>query len=291
MAGLGNQMFQYATARALAHRRHTRLLLDTSTYEAMAAIDTPRKYELDVYNIKGTIASSKELQKIQQPSSVKKMILKDIKHNVIKRDSKLWPYHERTTGYDSRVKWLPNNSYLVGWWQCPKYFESIRPALLKEFEPVKKPNKRNAELLKLVSSCSSVAIHVRRGDYVSNKHASSHHGLAPIDYYSQAIRYIEKQVPSARFIVFSDDLKWCRKELPLPKDSIFVEGNDGNKAYEDIRIMKNCKHAIIANSSFSWWGAWLNTNPSKIIIAPKEWFQNKQANDEIQIIPKDWKRL
>ena len=288
MGGLGNQMFQYAAGRALAQKRDTRLYLDTSGYESMAEGDTPRNYELDVYNITAEVAS---------PSILNKIVLDPANYTIFNKVArrlgigKVFILGERGSGYDEDVLGAPNNTYLSGWWQSDQYFRSIRDDLVREFEPRTKPDGKNAELLKSIQQVNAVSIHVRRGDYVQNAAANTFHGLAPIDYYSRAIKHIEKSVVEPHFFVFSDDLEWCKTELPLPQNTTYVEGNAGEKAFEDIRLMKHCKHNIIANSSFSWWGAWLNQNPTKIVVAPKIWFQNAQANSETDIVPAEWKRI
>jgi hypothetical protein len=289
MAGLGNQMFQYATARALALHRNTDVYLDITSYSNMADVDTPRSYELDVYNIKAHIASAEQLSSVL-PADARRTKYVDKLKEAAGRGS-IWTYLEKHHGYNLELFATPKNVYISGWWQCPKYFQDIRSHLLREFEPINAPNKKNAEYIKKAVSCNSISLHVRRGDYVSNKNASSHHGLAPIEYYTYAIEYFKKTIDSPVFFIFSDDLDWCKNNLPLPEGSIYVDGNEGTSAYEDIRIMKNCKHAVIANSSFSWWGAWLNSNPSKVVVAPKAWLQNEEANAQIDIIPEEWLRF
>lgn len=289
MAGLGNQMFQYATARALALHRNTDLYLDISSYMDMADVDTPRSYELDVYNINASIANDELLSSVLPTEAVRTKYV-DRWKEIVGRGS-IWTYLEKHHGYNPELLNTPKNVYISGWWQCPKYFQDIRSQLLKEFEPVNAPNEKNTDYIQKALSCNSISLHVRRGDYVSNKNAFSHHGLAPIEYYTLAIEHFKSTVDSPVFFVFSDDLDWCKNNLPLPEGSIYVDGNGGASAYEDIRIMRSCKHAVIANSSFSWWGAWLNNNPSKVVIAPRVWLQNEEANAQIDIVPEEWLRF
>lgn len=288
MGGLGNQMFQYAVGRSLATRHRTSLYLDISGYQQMAPEDTPRHYELDLYHIRAKLANENILKKVQTAESVigkRDKILRRIGRGNI------WTVLEAGSGYNDVFSVLPNNTYLLGWWQTPKYFDSIRHDLLKDFEPNQPISKKNESYLQDILDSESISIHVRRGDYISNSFAAAHHGSTTIKYYEKAIKHIQSNVSKPKFFVFSDDLAWCRKNLDLPKDSIYVSGNEGDDAYEDIRLMKNCRHNIIANSSFSWWGAWLNINTEKIVVAPKVWFENKTANKEVEIIPKDWLRL
>lgn len=203
----------------------------------------------------------------------------------------LWQIHELGPTLHPEIIEAPNSSYLVGWWQNEKYFEDIRDIILDEFTPKAAPSEANQKYLDEINKSNAVAIHVRRGDYVTNKNANVFHGLAPIDYYKQSIKYMQDKVGSPRFFVFSDDIAWCKENLPLGDDAVFVEGNSGKQAYEDIRLQQTCKHNIIANSSFSWWGAWLNDHKDKIVIAPKIWFQDQDANSKTQIVPEGWVRI
>jgi hypothetical protein len=142
-------------------------------------------------------------------------------------------------------------------------------------------------LLKRVSSNNSVSVHIRRGDYVSNPHASKFHGTKGLDYYEKAVERIAETVKNPELFVISDDIEWCKENLRLPYKTTHIDGNAG---FEDMHIMSHCAHNIIANSSFSWWAAWLNTNPDKVVIAPKKWFNDESINTE-DVVPKTWIRL
>lgn len=163
---------------------------------------------------------------------------------------------------------------LKGYWQNEKYFKDIRPILLKDFT-LKKKTKNFLKFKKLISGVNSVSIHVRRGDYVKRKVTGNYHGVLDLDYYRQAVEIIRKKVKKPRFFVFSDD----------PTISNF----SGLTNSEELILMSLCKHQIIANSSFSWWGAWLNRNPAKIVIAPQRWFRAKI--DDFEIVPQPWIKL
>ena len=288
MGGLGNQMFQYATARRLAHKRRTKLCFDLSVYSSMHPDDTPRHYDLDCYKISGSVATKEELAKML-PIDFQASLPYKIKRR-LKLDKRLRPLGEHSKAYFGTVLKVRDNSYLVGWWQNERYFWDIRGILLEEFQP-KKISAYTKGTLKQIVGCNAVALHIRRGDYITNKYAKKEHGLAPIKYYKSAISYLGKKTKNPRYFVFSDDLDWCKKNLSLPETSIFVDSTKANYPCEDIWLMQHCQHNIVANSSFSWWGAWLNENPKKIVIAPKAWFQNKQSNQETEIVPKSWIRL
>jgi len=288
MGGLGNQMFQYATARRLSQKHNASLRLDITVYNSMEERDTPRHFELDQYQISGKVASQEELA-MMLPQDFQAAMPFRAKRR-LGLDKRLRPLGESAKGLNSIVLKARDNTYLVGWWQNEGYFSDIRDILYDEFKPKKTSAYTNA-LLKQMDGEEAISIHVRRGDYVSNKHANKEHGLAPKDYYESAIKLLGGKVKNPRFYVFSDDLEWCRKNLNLGKDAVFVDGNGADRAYEDIYLMQHCRHNIVANSSFSWWGAWLNDNPDKIVIAPLQWFQNKQTNQETEIVPDSWMRL
>jgi Glycosyl transferase family 11 len=288
MGGLGNQMFQYATARRLSHQHNSPLRLDITVFDNMEARDTPRHFELEDYQIYGKVASQHELD-MMLPQDFQAGMPYRLKRR-LGLDNRLRPLGEGPKGLNGIVLRARDNTYLVGWWQNEGYFKDIRETLLREFTP-KKVSSYNKSLLKQMGGEETISIHVRRGDYVSNKHASKEHGLVSMSYYETAIAFVRGIVEKPRFYVFSDDLEWCRKNLNLGKDAIFVDGNGVDRAYEDIHLMQHCQHNIVANSSFSWWGAWLNVNPNKIVIAPKQWFQNKQTDQETEIVPASWTRL
>lgn len=288
MGGLGNQMFQYATAKRLAEKNTTYLRLDITGYQNMHKDDTPRQYELDKYKISGQVASAEELS-LMLPQDFRAST-----NYLVKRrlgiDKRLRPLGEHGKGFNSNILKARNNTYLIGWWQNEKYFADIRDKILGEFTP-KTVSQYSKRLIDDISANDSISIHVRRGDYVSNKFANKEHGLASVGYYQKSVNYLGQKIKSPRFFVFSDDLDWCKKSLKLGDSSVYVDGNGPDRAHEDIYLMQHCKHNIIANSSFSWWGGWLNDNPGKIVIAPKAWFQNKESNKDTEIVPGSWVRL
>ncbi len=288
MGGLGNQMFQYATAFSLARQHGTDVSMDLQFFENIAAVDTPREYELDCFQLK-----SRFLEQTKRPAEDDEAIylgrrgrLRQLKHRLGGHAWKI--YREPHHNFDSEVLNLPDWSYLIGYWQTEKYFTNIRKGLLKEFAFKDEPTGKNKELLEHIKSTESVSIHVRRGDYVSNEHASKFHGAKGLDYYEAALKPILKQVKEPQLFVFSDDPEWCKQNLKFRQDTVYAEGN--KKGHEDMRLMMRCKHNVIANSSFSWWGAWLNENPSKIVIAPKKWFNDPSINTN-DVIPESWIRV
>jgi hypothetical protein len=287
--GHSNQLFQYAAGRRLAHKLGVELYMDKWWFENVVDIDTPRFYELEDYNFPQRFIDRQDFALVKARSESLKAKL----YKLTKGRSKPRVKHirQRGNGFNKEILSLRDNVYLDGWWQDERYFKDIRPLLLKEIELKTKPNARNAKWLKQIKDSSSVSLHIRRGDYVENKLTNKFHGVIDSAYYQKALDYLVKTTGRKNFelFVFSNDINWCKQNLRFKYTTTFVDGN--NAGAEDMRLMKHCKHNIMANSSFSWWGAWLNQNPDKIVIAPKAWFKDKQANSETSIVPPDWIRL
>lgn len=280
--GLGNQLFQYAAGRSLAHRHQTNLVLDLSDFKNIPLGNTPRKFELDQYPIVARVASPEE-----------EASFRFYQGRVLRRVPFLprpwWHAREPHFQYDSNFSRLSDNVYLDGYWQSNLYFENIAPIIQSELQPLESPGKINQDLLDSMSQQNSVALHIRRGDYVSNIKAAIHHGVCSIDYYQKAINIIVEKVTNPYFYIFSDDLEWVKKNLAITLPVTYVGHNKGGQAFQDLRLISHCKHQIIANSSFSWWGAWLNSNPQKIVIGPKQWFLvNKNTST---LFPRGWHML
>lgn len=272
VGGLGNQMFQYAAARSLAERNNTNVILDLAWFnQEFDKGTTPRIYELKCFRLDLQTAKSKGTvrQKVQ---------LRLAKKHV-----------EPHFHYDPQFLKLPKNAVLSGYFQSEKYFANIRGILLEDFSWVKDVTGKNKDLFKQIENDkSSVSVHVRRGDYVSNESAAKFHGLTGVEYYRKAVALVEKKVNTPSLYVFSDDPEWCKKNLKFKQQTTYISHNtDGS---EDMRLMKACRHNIIANSSFSWWGAWLNENPNKIVLAPKQWFSHQESNTK-DVIPNSWLKL
>ena len=180
--------------------------------------------------------------------------------------------------------------YLQGYWQSERYFEQHADALRKVFAFRNAPTGPNADLARQIRQDVSVSLHVRRADYADCTRTRAFHGLCDPDYYLGAIEFIRRQVPRFRLFAFSDDPQWVASTLqPHHPDMVVVDHNRGDQSHNDMLLMSMCQHHIIANSSFSWWGAWLNPDPNKIVIAPRQWFA--EAPDTADLIPKSWIRL
>jgi len=283
IGGLGNQMFQYAAGRRVAITNKTELKLDVSGYNQQVGI-TPRKYMLDIFNIRASIATRQEIQFFTNQS--KNRIQRNfhrIKLTVLQRQYIL----QKSTHFTYDFLTIPDNSYLDGYWGSEKYFLDIGDIIRNDFTLKKNPDKVNSELIRYIKNCNSVSIHVRRNDYVKNQKTHDFHGVCGIRYYRKAVSVIMKKVRDPTFFIFSDDPDWCKAHLRFNYPTTHVTNNLGKNDCEDMRLMSECKHNIIANSSFSWWGAWLNNNPDKIVIAPKKWFRDSSIYTQ-DIIPDTW---
>jgi hypothetical protein len=282
--GLGNQMFQYSLGRNLSLKCHSDLYFDISLLEKNPPNITPRNYELNIFNIKAYIASSDLLKRV--PFLRKDAVCLGIRKRFT--GEPVFQYvKEKDPNFHDEILSLSDNVYLDGYWQSEKYFSEIVDIIRKEFSFVNPPSAINQELLEKIVGCNSVSVHIRRGDYVSNPKNMEIHGVLEIDYYMQALKLIRKNVKDLHVFVFSDDLSWVRNNLKTDFPLHFIGHNGAEKDYEDLRLMSNCKHHIIANSSFSWWGAWLCKNSDKIIYAPKKWFKTPDF-DARNLIPDSW---
>ena len=281
IGGLGNQMFQYAVGRSLAIANSCELKLDVSGFENYTLHNG---YELDIFNIKAGIANSKEVSRlVSKQSRLMRFVFRKLK---IKKSTH---FLEKSFTFDHNFFDAKPPVYLDGYWQSYKYFESIEPQLKQEFSLKNSISRLNLDISEQISSVNAVSVHIRRGDYVSNKHTNSVHGLCSLDYYRAAIQTITERVENPFFFIFSDDIAWIKDNLTTNSDTVYVDHNSGKQSYNDMYLMSLCQHHIIANSSFSWWGAWLGANAKKIVIAPKQWFVNDTVTNDL--IPKSLLRL
>jgi hypothetical protein len=280
MGGLGNQMFQYAIARNLAYKNNDEIKLDIRWYKKYGL----REYLLGHFNIIESYADSAEIQKIKRSKKGSPTIFRKLFLNLFSKNYLY--YKEEIFGYNTEIFKFKGNICLEGYWQSEKYFSDISDVIRNEFTLKTEPDEKNSKLLCQIKNCNAVALHVRRGDYLTNSVTSKILSTCSLDYYSRCIDIIAKKIDNSHFFVFSDDLKWSRDNIRPNFPTTYVSHNGPDKAHEDLRLMSQCKHFIIANSSFSWWGAWLSSNPNKIVLAPKRWF--KQNIDTKDLIPGGW---
>jgi hypothetical protein len=273
VGGLGNQMFQYACGYSVAKKNNTNLSLDTSWYIEKNSVVWTMTYELDRLNI----SYKKILNKYPLVNNKNHFINGFRKHYL--------PYIEKSMVFDDSIFSAGSNIVLDGYWQSEKYFIDYKTELQNEFTPI---NQIENDYLKQINDALSVSLHVRRGDYANHKQTNNFHGLMSLEYYNSAISLMQSRLGDRITIfIFSDDIEWCKQNIKTTANTIYVTGNDG---LTDMQLMAACQNNIIANSSFSWWGAWLNRNPNKIVVAPDKWFNDPKPNTK-DIIPRSWERI
>ena len=263
-------MFQYATGRSLALANGCELKLDTSAFDRYVIHSG---YALGAFNIAAGIASAAEVRKLAGSThKIPRMIFRKLG---MQGESY---FREKGFNFDPALLDRRTPVYIEGYWQSYKYFEKFSNLVRSELTLGEPPQGKNVELAQNIARENSVSVHVRRGDYVSNPVASSVHGFVGLAYYELALDCISREIDSPHFFVFSDDLSWARENLKFPGEVTFVDHNPGLAAYEDLRLMSLCKHHVIANSSFSWWAAWLSWMPGKKVFYPANWFSSKLHN-------------
>ncbi len=266
--GLGNQMFQYACGRALSLRNNDILSLVRSEYRG----DVVRTFSLANFTIKGETMAPDAVPKFSRLFAHLKQKL--TRNFYVGFDSNILKKHGQTV-------------YLDGYFQSEKYFQDFAAEIRQDFSLAVPFEGQAAEIAHTIKNDpNAVSLHVRRGDYLTHPDFG---GIVTREYYERAVSHIRKSLPSAKFYVFSDDIDWCRVTLPLGNNATFVSQPE-LKDYEEMILMSQAHHHIIANSSFSWWGAWLGNNPNKIVIAPSKW-SNLHENWYNDIIPSSWTRL
>lgn len=255
LGGLGNQMFQYAFGKSLAHKLKTELILDTRFLENRIPGMTFRKYTLDIF-------------------PVKCMLFSDIPKNALPEEFFLIE-EQKNMYYDASLfNSIDKDSYLTGYWQSWKYFQHIEGLIREELtfssavvsEPI-------ALLAEKMRKTSSISIHIRRTDYL--KPENTYIGVLPMSYYQHAIRYIQERVSNPIFYIFSDEPEWAMANFKTTSDTCFIRNN---KDTEDLYLMTQCRHNILANSTFSWWGGYLNVHKDKIVIIPEIWLIGRNTS-------------
>ncbi|EYS96939.1 alpha-1,2-fucosyltransferase [Cupriavidus sp. SK-4] len=282
IGGLGNQMFQYAAGRALARRLGVPLKIDSSGFA-----DYPlHNYGLHHFALKAVQAGDREIPSGRAENRWAKALRR------FGLGTELRVFRERGFAVDPEVMKLPDGTYLDGYWQSESYFAEMTQELRRDFQIATPPTSENAEwLARIGGDEGAVSIHVRRGDYVTNASANAVHGTCSLDYYMRAARYVAENIGvKPTFYVFSDDPDWVAENLHLGHETRYVRHNDSARNYEDLRLMSACRHHIIANSTFSWWGAWLNASEKKVVIAPAQWFRDEKF-DTRDLLPPTWTKL
>jgi hypothetical protein len=249
-----------------------------------------RNFELEkVFNIQRRVATDGEIKQLigWKANKLSGRLLRESYFAFLRGRNY---FMETATGYVKEVQSLPDDCYISGYWQSERYFEDIKDLIRTDWTFRQPLEGRNAELADKIQSVNAVSVHVRRGDYVTNPRTNSVHGTCPPEYYDRAIAYISERVTSPVFFIFSDDPDWLEDNLTFNYEHYFISHNTGPYSYNDMQLMSLCRYHIIANSSFSWWGAWLNPDNDKIVIAPDRWFLMDKF-DSSDHVPGSWVRL
>jgi hypothetical protein len=268
--GLGNQMFQYAFGRHLSRKLSIELKYDYSfnlTRKDFSSSDILFIY--DIFNLIGIPASKNEISN----------------SNLIR---------EKPIFLDKSILSISSNNILSGYWQNECYFKDSSDIIKNDFTFKTLIDNSNNNIASEIEEYNSVSIHIRGRDYINKASTRKIHNTCDKDYYYRAINYMLTKIKNPIFYIFSDDPEWAHKLLDnIPAPYKFVECTSWNiKSHEDMRLMSMCKHNIIANSSFSWWAAWLNNNNNKLVIAPSKWFAISKMNNQAKdLVPKSWMKI
>lgn len=287
--GLGNQLFEYAHTKALSIKLNKEVFFDLSFFDKYHIKNV---YRLNKFDTNVNVVETKYINKLKR---------KTITPNIVRWGLKKLGasgFYSKKNHFDEH--WFENNDfsklnkkkdlYISGYFADEKYFIEIEDIIRKEFTLKKPLNIENEKVLSQIKNSNSISIHIRRGDYVKN----SFFAQIPLSYYRKAVDYMENNSPNSSYFIFSDDITWVKENLKIEQKTIFVDINDATTDYMELMLMASCKHNIIANSTFSWWGAWLNNNSEKIIIAPKIWFGNTEAQAKYKngnLVPSTWKKI
>ena len=285
--GLGNQLFQYAAARSLSSKLGCELSLDLAWFNIVDSLSntTARKYALGPFQLQAKLQYD-GLGSTKFKSRILRVLFK-----LFQKSQKSLPvYSERGAAYQKDFAQIEWPVWLNGYWQSSRYFDGISDLIRHEIGTPRDLNEQSQRMYKQIQLSDSVCVHIRRGDYVTNKNASETHGLCSLDYYYRGINLVSTKVKNPICYVFSDDPLWVQDHFKPAIPVVLVDINGPEDAHQDLWLMSACKHFVIANSSLSWWGAWLSVNPKKIVVAPANWYADRTM-DVSDLIPKDWVRI
>lgn len=285
--GLGNQLFQYATGRAIAERSDGKLLLDQGWFSMSYDNVTPRELLLMDLNVKGDLISPNP--PIKRPKKIRRLF---------QTLAPLDPYifiEKQPYQFDVRLKKLPRfrnqNLYLIGYWQSYRYFDAIKSVLQSEIQPKTPLDDHYLRYLHDIKDANSAMVHVRRGDYVKLASAAKIHGCLGLEYYQKGMGMLLADNPTTNFFVFSDDLDWAKANLPYQDKICFIEStNKLNAPIQELFLMTQCQKHLIANSSLSWWGAWLSKSHHPQVIAPQNWTLDAEKTWG-DLLPQQWQKI
>jgi len=285
VGGLGNQMFQFACGHAVASRLGQSHFICTDQFERYKL----HNFQLDsIFNIKAPVLNLKERDRLLgwRGHPLARQIIAKV--GLASLMPKSW-FQETSLRYCEGINSVDDDCYLHGYWQSEKYFEDCADEIREIFKFKHEIAGKNLEILSIMRQSPSISVHVRRGDYFhkSNKILN----CLGVNYYLEGLKILTKRFPGSKIFIFSDDPVWVRANLAsCVSDAHIVNHNTGGNSYWDMMLMSNADHHIIANSSFSWWGAWLNPSKEKVVISPKDWFLDSPERCA-DLIPINWVRI
>lgn len=279
--GLGNQMFQYAAGRALSVRLGCSLLLDLSWFFGAHQ----RQFALSPFNI----IAEQRLAWPMLPQSAQREISR-FSRRFAPRIMGVPVFRESRFHYMPSFSSLKSSVFLEGYWQSQRYFSEIRPQLLEEFSLNQLMPSASIAVLDAIQTSDAICVHVRRGDYVSNPAAAKVHGICSRDYYQKAVAELINDLQNPHCFIFSDEPAAVMEAFSFDCPVTVVDINGPTEVHFDLSLMAACKHFVIANSSLSWWGAWLGAHNEKRVIAPEKWFLTEQKNTK-DLLPDNWLRI
>ena len=284
VGGLGNQMFQYAAGSAVATRNKAKLTLDLSWF----GTDPERQYALAPFKIEA--GTSIRTPKINANFSWILRLAGHLDRKLNLTGQRLPVFSEKSFSYDTDIESVRSPVILDGFFQSERYFSSISTQISEQFSLQHEPKGKAAEMLAMIRATDSICVHIRRGDYITNSVANSYHGTCDLDYYWRGLAEVGEGLTNPRCFIFSDDPRWVRENFKSQIPMTFVDIHGAREVHEDLRLMRECRHFVIANSSLSWWGAWLCAREGKRVVAPKRWFKTSK-NDTSDLIPAGWSRV
>ncbi|QIP11503.1 alpha-1,2-fucosyltransferase [Spirosoma aureum] len=282
--GLGNQLFQYALGRSLALRNNTSLYFDLSYYKFEYETDTPRKFKLYPFSIDYTLLDTSPYLYLSKATKLlPNRTFRPIFEFLLEEQ-----FHVEPRVFDAKARFI----ILDGCWQSESYFGDCTEMIRKELTFNRQTGETFAAYKTEIEQTDvPISVHIRRGDYVTHPEFSQSFGFLGLDYYQKAIPQLTNRFPNAKLFIFSDDPDWVKQNLALAMPHEFVANAGPDADLDDLQLMGLCHHHIIANSSFSWWGAWLNPRKDKVVIAPGQWFKNKPTWNTKDLIPANWLRI
>ena len=285
ISGLGNQLFQYAAGRYYASRYGASLEVAKDPDVKATSHGYPRPFLLSHFSVTTPVRELTFYDRVMLSARPASNVARKVLGVDLFKESISQRYHFLP---DLPIKPGAKTLYLFGYWQTYPMVQAVAHELRSELRFKEPPQGRNLEMLALIQrTADPVSLHVRRGDYTL---AAEGNIALPFDYYLRAISHLKDRLVDPTFFIFSDDIPFVREHLPAGTRAVFVDHNDSFSAHEDLRLMSSCKHHILANSSFSWWGAWLNPSTEKIIVAPKHWLLQKNSFFS-ELTPAHWTLL